>query len=204
MCGIVGVLGSHEVAPVILNALKRLEYRGYDSSGVATVHQGALQCRRATGKLINLQDLLIREPLRGFAGIGHTRWATHAAPSVENAHPHCSGSIAVVQNGIIENFRELRTELSAAGAQFNSKTDTETIIHLTNKHLADGMPPAQASHATLGRLEGAFAFLFLLEGEEDLLIAARRVSATNHTALAATNVPMPVAMFSRCLRYWVN
>lgn len=176
MCGIVGVLGSHEVAPVILNALKRLEYRGYDSSGIATVHRGALQCRRATGKLINLQDLLVREPLRGFAGIGHTRWATHGAPSVENAHPHRSGSIAVVHNGIIENFRELRTELSAAGAQFTSQTDTETIVHLTNKHLADGMSPAQAAHATLGRLEGAFALVFLFEGEDDLLIAARRGS----------------------------
>ena len=176
MCGIVGVLGSHEVAPVILDALKRLEYRGYDSAGIATIHEGALERRRATGKLINLQDLLVREPLRGFAGIGHTRWATHGAPSVENAHPHRSGPVAVVHNGIIENFRELRDELIAVGAKFTSETDTETIVHLANKHLADGMSPVAAAHATLGRLEGAFALAFLFEGEEDLLIAARRGS----------------------------
>lgn len=176
MCGIVGVLGSHEVAPVILDALKRLEYRGYDSAGIATIHEGALERRRATGKLINLQDLLVREPLRGFAGIGHTRWATHGAPSVENAHPHRSGPIAVVHSGIIENFRELRDELIAAGAKFTSETDTETIVHLANKYLADGMPPVAAAHATLGRLEGAFALAFLFEGEEDLLVAARRGS----------------------------
>lgn len=176
MCGIVGVLGSHEVAPVILDALKRLEYRGYDSAGIATIHEGALERRRATGKLINLQDMLVREPLRGFAGIGHTRWATHGAPSVENAHPHRSGPVAVVHNGIIENFRELRGELSAAGAKFTSETDTEIIVHLANKHLVEGMTPLAAAHATLRRLEGAFALAFLFEGEEDLLIAARRGS----------------------------
>ncbi|NRP30891.1 MULTISPECIES: glutamine--fructose-6-phosphate transaminase (isomerizing) [unclassified Aliiroseovarius] len=176
MCGIVGVLGSHEVAPVILDALKRLEYRGYDSAGIATIHEGALERRRATGKLINLQDLLVREPLRGFAGIGHTRWATHGVPRVENAHPHRSGPVAVVHNGIIENFRELRDELIAAGVMFTSETDTETIVHLANKHLAEGMSPVAAAHATLGRLEGAFALAFLFEGEEDLLIAARRGS----------------------------
>lgn len=176
MCGIVGVLGSHEVAPVILDALKRLEYRGYDSAGIATIHEGVLERRRATGKLINLQDMLVREPLRGFAGIGHTRWATHGAPSVENAHPHRSGPVAVVHNGIIENFRELRGELSAAGAKFTSETDTEIIVHLANKHLVEGMTPLAAAHATLRRLEGAFALAFLFEGEEDLLIAARRGS----------------------------
>lgn len=176
MCGIVGVLGSHEVAPVILNALKRLEYRGYDSAGIATIHEGTLERRRATGKLINLQDMLVREPLRGFAGIGHTRWATHGVPSVENAHPHRSGPIAVVHNGIIENFRELRNKLSAAGAEFTSETDTETIVHLARSYLAEGMPLMEAVYATLGRLEGAFALAFLFEGEEDLLIAARRGS----------------------------
>lgn len=176
MCGIVGVLGFHEVAPVILDALKRLEYRGYDSAGIATIHEGVLERRRATGKLINLQDMLVREPLRGFAGIGHTRWATHGAPSVENAHPHRSGPVAVVHNGIIENFRELRGELSAAGAKFRSETDTEIIVHLANKHLVEGMTPLAAAHATLRRLEGAFALAFLFEGEEDLLIAARRGS----------------------------
>lgn len=176
MCGIVGVLGSHEVASVILDALKRLEYRGYDSAGIAAIHEGALERRRATGKLINLQDKLAREPLRGFAGIGHTRWATHGAPSVENAHPHRSGPVAVVHNGIIENFRELRDELIAAGSRFTSETDTETIVHLANMHLAHGMSPLEAAHATLGRLEGAFALAFLFEGEENLLIAARRGS----------------------------
>lgn len=176
MCGIVGVLGSHEVAPVILDALKRLEYRGYDSAGIATIHEGALKRRRATGKLINLQDMLAREPLRGFAGIGHTRWATHGAPSVENAHPHRSGPVAVVHNGIIENFRELRDELRDAGAKFTSETDTEAIVQLANKHLTNGLSPLEAARATLGRLEGAFALAFLFEGEEDLLIAARRGS----------------------------
>lgn len=176
MCGIVGVLGSHEVASVILDALKRLEYRGYDSAGIAAIHEGALERRRATGKLINLQDKLAREPLRGFAGIGHTRWATHGAPSVENAHPHRSGPVAVVHNGIIENFRELRDALIAAGSRFTSETDTETIVHLANMHLAHGMSPLEAAHATLGRLEGAFALAFLFEGEENLLIAARRGS----------------------------
>ncbi|MBM1222823.1 glutamine--fructose-6-phosphate transaminase (isomerizing) [Ponticoccus sp. SC2-23] len=176
MCGIVGVLGSHDVTPVILGALKRLEYRGYDSAGIATVHKGALDCRRAAGKLINLQEILVREPLRGFAGIGHTRWATHGAPSVENAHPHRSGPVAVVHNGIIENFQELRDELTAAGANFTSDTDTETIVHLARSHLAEGMTPLDATHATLRRLEGAFALAFLFEGEEDLLIAARRGS----------------------------
>ena len=176
MCGIVGVLGSHEVAPVILDALKRLEYRGYDSAGIATIHEGALERRRATGKLINLQDLLVREPLRGFSGIGHTRWATHGAPSIENAHPHRSGAVAVVHNGIIENFRELRDELSRAGAKFTSETDTETIVQLANKYLTEGLSPMEAARATLGRLEGAFALAFLFEGEEDLLIAARRGS----------------------------
>jgi len=176
MCGIVGVLSSHEVTIVILDALKRLEYRGYDSAGIATVHNGVLDRRRATGKLINLQDLLVREPLRGFAGIGHTRWATHGAPSVENAHPHRSGAVSVVHNGIIENFRELRAELQAAGAYFSSETDTETIVHLTNAHLAQGLSPADAARATLERLEGAFALAFLFEDEDDLLIAARRGS----------------------------
>lgn len=176
MCGIVGVLGSREVAPVILDALKRLEYRGYDSAGIATIHEGALERRRATGKLINLQGLLVREPLRGFAGIGHTRWATHGAPSICNAHPHRSGPIAVVHNGIIENFRELRDELTMAGAKFTSETDTETIVHLARSYLAEGMTPIEAAQTTLGRLEGALALAFLFEGEENLLIAARRGS----------------------------
>ncbi|MCE6949893.1 glutamine--fructose-6-phosphate transaminase (isomerizing) [Cereibacter sphaeroides] len=176
MCGIIGILGSHEVAPVILDALRRLEYRGYDSAGIATIHEGRLELRRATGKLMNLSDVLVCEPLRGKAGIGHTRWATHGAPSVENAHPHRSGRVAVVHNGIIENFRELREELSAAGCRFASETDTEVIVHLTDRHLGMGLDPVEAARATLARLKGAFALAFLFEGEADLLIAARHGS----------------------------
>ncbi|RBI87069.1 glutamine--fructose-6-phosphate transaminase (isomerizing) [Rhodosalinus halophilus] len=176
MCGIVGILGSHEVSPILVEALGRLEYRGYDSAGIATVHDGRLDRRRAVGKLVNLSDLLVRDPLRGKAGIGHTRWATHGAPTESNAHPHRAGPVAVVHNGIIENFRELRAELSAAGSDFKTDTDTETVALLTERHLAQGMPPVEAADATLRRLEGAFALLFLFEGEEDLLIAARRGS----------------------------
>jgi len=176
MCGIVGVLGSHEVAPVILEALKRLEYRGYDSAGIATIHDGMLDRRRAMGKLVNLQDVLVHAPLKGFAGIGHTRWATHGAPSVDNAHPHTSGAVAVVHNGIIENFQALRDELRAAGVVFTSQTDTETIVHLTQAYLDQGLAPADAARATLERLDGAFALAFLFQGEDDLLIAARRGS----------------------------
>lgn len=176
MCGIVGILGSHEVGPIVLDALKRLEYRGYDSAGIATVHEGTLARRRATGKLINLQDLLVREPLRGFAGIGHTRWATHGAPTVANAHPHQAGPIAVVHNGIIENFRELRAELEAEGVVFSSQTDTEVIVQLANSYHAQGLAPKDVAQETLKRLEGAFALMFLFEADADLLIAARKGS----------------------------
>ena len=127
MCGIVGVLGDHEVAPILVEALKRLEYRGYDSAGIATVNEGELDRRRAVGKLFNLSDLLVHEPLAGKSGIGHTRWATHGAPNVSNAHPHRAGPVAVVHNGIIENYRELRERLAATGATFVTDTDTETI-----------------------------------------------------------------------------
>jgi len=176
MCGIVGVLGKHEVAPLILEALKRLEYRGYDSAGIATVQDGQLERRRAVGKLINLSDLLVHMPLTGKAGIGHTRWATHGAPTEANAHPHRAGAVMVVHNGIIENFRPLRAELAEAGLVHESDTDTETIALLTGQHLAAGMTPQQAVAATLARLEGAFALAFLFEGENDLMIGARRGS----------------------------
>lgn len=176
MCGIVGILGKHEVSPIILDALQRLEYRGYDSAGIATLHADRIERRRALGKLINLSDLLVHEPLRGKAGIGHTRWATHGGPSVANAHPHHAGKVAVVHNGIIENFRALREELSANGAEFTSETDTETIVHLASRFTAEGMSPLDAARATLAQLEGAFALAFLFEGEEDLMIAARRGS----------------------------
>ncbi len=176
MCGIVGVLGRHEVAPLIVEALKRLEYRGYDSAGIATVNEGRLDRRRAVGKLVNLSDLLVHDPLPGKAGIGHTRWATHGAPSVTNAHPHRAGPVAVVHNGIIENFRALREELAAAGLACETDTDTETVALMVRHHLAAGLPPLEAVRATLPRLTGAFALLFLFEGEEDLMIAARRGS----------------------------
>ncbi len=176
MCGIVGVLGKHEAAPVILEALRRLEYRGYDSAGIATVNDGRLDRRRAVGKLVHLSDLLVHDPLAGKSGIGHTRWATHGAPSVTNAHPHCAGGVAVVHNGIIENFRTLREELIADGMTFESETDTEVVALLTRHYLDAGLPPAEAAIRTLDRLEGAFALCFLFDGEDDLIVAARKGS----------------------------
>lgn len=176
MCGIVGVLGSHEVAPILVEALKRLEYRGYDSAGIATINDGKLARRRAVGKLVNLSDLLVHEPLAGKSGIGHTRWATHGAPNVTNAHPHQAGKVAVVHNGIIENFRELRTELAAKGVKFVTETDTETVALLTHHHMEAGMSPADAVKMTLSRLDGAFALAFLFDGYDDLMIAARKGS----------------------------
>lgn len=176
MCGIVGVLGSHEAAPLLVEALKRLEYRGYDSAGIATVNNGRLDRRRAVGKLVNLSDLLVHDPLAGKAGIGHTRWATHGAPSVTNAHPHQAGPVAVVHNGIIENFRELRAELAGFGLNFVTQTDTETVALLTQHHMAQGASPIEAARQTIARLHGAFALVFLFEGEEDLMIAARKGS----------------------------
>lgn len=176
MCGIVGVLGHHEAAPLVVEALKRLEYRGYDSAGIATVNNGHLDRRRAVGKLVNLSDLLVHEPLAGKAAIGHTRWATHGAPTVNNAHPHQAGRVAVVHNGIIENFRELRAELSAAGMQFQTETDTETIALLAQLYIEQGNSPRQAAELTIARLQGAFALCFLFDGEDDLIIAARKGS----------------------------
>jgi glutamine---fructose-6-phosphate transaminase (isomerizing) len=149
MCGIVGVLGNHEVAPLLVEALKRLEYRGYDSAGIATVHQGRLDRRRAVGKLVNLSDLLVHQPLAGKAGIGHTRWATHGAATVVNAHPHRAGGVAVVHNGIIENFRELRAELAAEGYAQESETDTETVALLARRAMGGGATPVEAARATL-------------------------------------------------------
>jgi len=176
MCGIIGVLGHNEVAPLLVEALKRLEYRGYDSAGIATVNKGRLDRRRAVGKLVNLSDLLVHEPLAGKAGIGHTRWATHGAATVLNAHPHKAGAVAVVHNGIIENFRELRAELIGHGLSFESETDTETVALLTRFHMDQGMAPPEAARATLLRLQGAFALCFLFDGEEDLMVAARKGS----------------------------
>ena len=173
MCGIVGVLSNNEAAPQLVEALKRLEYRGYDSAGIATVHEQRLDRRREVGKLVNLSDKLVHEPLAGKVGIGHTRWATHGAPSVGNAHPHRAGRVAVVHNGIIENYRELRAELAELGVPFQTETDTETVALLCEHYLATGLGPQDAATATIARLEGAFALCFIFDGEEDLLIAAR-------------------------------
>ena len=176
MCGIVGVLGHHEAAPILVEALKRLEYRGYDSAGIATINSGTLDRRRAVGKLVNLSDLLVHNPLQGKSGIGHTRWATHGAPSVGNAHPHRAGGVVVVHNGIIENFRDLRGELAEQGLHFETETDTETIALLTQHYMSEGKSPVEAANAAIDRLDGAFALAFLFEGEEDLIIAARKGS----------------------------
>src|SRR3954447_1908005 len=176
MCGIVGMLGRAPVAVQLVDALKRLEYRGYDSAGVATLERGHLTRRRAEGKLRNLETRLQKEPLNGLIGIGHTRWATHGRPSESNAHPHATDRLAVVHNGIIENFRELREELEGKGVKFNSETDTEVVAHLVTDEMKKGRSPAEAVDATLPRLRGAFALAFMFEGEDDLLIGARKGS----------------------------
>ncbi|EDZ43027.1 glutamine-fructose-6-phosphate transaminase [Rhodobacteraceae bacterium HTCC2083] len=170
------MLGQHEVAPTLVEALRRLEYRGYDSAGIATVNNGVLDRRRAVGKLVNLSDLLVHEPLAGKSGIGHTRWATHGSPTTDNAHPHQAGPVAVVHNGIIENFRELREELAGYGINFVTETDTETVALLTQHYMESGLSPADAAEKTISRLDGAFALAFLFHGEEDLMIAARKGS----------------------------
>jgi glucosamine--fructose-6-phosphate aminotransferase (isomerizing) len=176
MCGIVGIIGREPVAELMVDALKRLEYRGYDSAGVATLENGHLARRRAEGKLRNLEQRLRREPLAGTIGIGHTRWATHGRPNEINAHPHAADKVAVVHNGIIENFGELRRELEKTGVKFDTETDTEVIAHLVNIGLMNGLKPIDAVAAALPRLRGAFALAFLFEGEDNLLIGARRGS----------------------------
>lgn len=176
MCGIVGVLSTHQAAPILVDSLRRLEYRGYDSAGIATINDKHLERRRAIGKLVNLADLLVHEPLAGKSGIGHTRWATHGIPSVGNAHPHRAASVAVVHNGIIENFRELRAFLAENGISYSTETDTETVALLAQYHLDAGHAPREAAEKTIGMLEGAYALCFLFDGEDDLLIAARKGS----------------------------
>ena len=173
MCGIIGILGREPVAEEMVEALKRLEYRGYDSAGVATLEAGHLTRRRAEGKLKNLEKRLTVEPLAGTSGIGHTRWATHGRPNEVNAHPHATDKVAVVHNGIIENFSELREELKRKGVKFATETDTEVVAHLVTDAIRSGRKPVDAVKATLPRLRGAFALAFLFEGEEDLLIGAR-------------------------------
>jgi glutamine---fructose-6-phosphate transaminase (isomerizing) len=176
MCGIVGILGRGPVAEQLVDSLKRLEYRGYDSAGVATLEGDHLDRRRAEGKLKNLEARLRVEPLAGHTGIGHTRWATHGKPNENNAHPHATDNVAVVHNGIIENFRELRQMLEKRGAIFTSETDTETVAHLVNSYILKGASPQEAVKASLPQLRGAFALAFLFKGHNDLMIGARKGS----------------------------
>jgi glucosamine--fructose-6-phosphate aminotransferase (isomerizing) len=176
MCGIIGIIGKGEVAPLLIEGLKRLEYRGYDSAGIATLVDGRIERRRAEGKLERLTALIEGEPLAGTIGIGHTRWATHGMPTTDNAHPHASERVAVVHNGIIENFQQLRDELSGAGRAFETETDTEVVVHLLTAALDAGATPEEATWAMLARVEGAFALGILFAGRDDLLVAARRGS----------------------------
>ena len=173
MCGIVGIIGSEDVAERLLDGLKRLEYRGYDSAGIATVHDGAIDRRRASGKLQNLARVLGAEPLAGATGIAHTRWATHGGPTTNNAHPHATDEVAVVHNGIIENFKPLREELVARGRLFTSETDTEVVAHLISEQVEEGASPQEAVARVLPRLHGAFALAILFRSSPDLLIGAR-------------------------------
>ena len=176
MCGIIGILGAEPAAPRLVEALKRLEYRGYDSAGVATLEGGQLERRRAAGKIRNLETELAGAPLLGHAGIGHTRWATHGAPTTTNAHPHATERVAIVHNGIIENFRALRAELAKAGHSFESETDSEVIAHLISNGLDKGLSPRDAAAAAIAKLEGAFAIACLFAGHEDVLVGARKGS----------------------------
>ena len=174
MCGIIGIIGKDSVSERILEGLKRLEYRGYDSAGIATLVNGHIERRRAEGKLINLANRLADEPLAGDVGIGHTRWATHGVPTENNAHPHTDGKVAVVHNGIIENFQEIKAELSAKGREFATETDTEVVVHLVSDFLDQGKSPRDAVAATLHRIEGAFALVIMIAGEHDVIFGARR------------------------------
>jgi glutamine---fructose-6-phosphate transaminase (isomerizing) len=176
MCGIIGIIANRPIAGELLEGLRRLEYRGYDSAGVATLINGRIERRRAEGKLANLAARLGREPVHGTIGIGHTRWATHGEPSEQNAHPIATDRVAVVHNGIIENFQALKRELVGLGHRFRTETDTEAVAVMATHYLAQGQKPAQAVAHTLKRLEGAFALVFLFAGEHDLLICARRGS----------------------------
>src|SRR5882762_3300166 len=176
MCGIIGIIAKKPVAPELIGGLKRLEYRGYDSAGIATLINGRIERRRAEGKLANLVTRLEREPVQGTIGIGHTRWATHGQPNEKNAHPIATDRVAVVHNGIIENFQALKKELIGLGYSFQTDTDTEAVAIMATYHLAQGLDPTQAVARTLERLEGAFALVFLFAGQHDLLICARRGS----------------------------
>ncbi|MBT5050628.1 MAG: glutamine--fructose-6-phosphate transaminase (isomerizing) [Rhodospirillaceae bacterium] len=176
MCGIIGIIGKNDVAPLLIDGLKRLEYRGYDSAGIATLVNGGIERRRAEGKITNLENLVAGSPIGGTMGIGHTRWATHGLPNETNAHPHANDRCVLVHNGIIENFQELRQELAAKGHQFETETDTEAVVHLVSDYLAEGKTPQEAVAASLERLDGAFALAILFTGAEGLMISARRGS----------------------------
>jgi len=176
MCGIIGITGGGPVVPRLIDSLKRLEYRGYDSAGVAAVVDGSVERRRAQGKIRNLEAVLAEQPMTATVGIGHTRWATHGAPTTANAHPHKAGRVTLVHNGIIENFAELKAELAAEGHVFESQTDTEVIAHLLDAELGAGRPPLEAFKVTLDRLTGAYALAVLIDGEDDLILGARRGS----------------------------
>jgi glucosamine--fructose-6-phosphate aminotransferase (isomerizing) len=173
MCGIIGIVGDKPVTSRLIESLKRLEYRGYDSAGVAGVTGGAIERRRAQGKLGNLEALLQSQPLTATVGIGHTRWATHGVPSERNAHPHTAGRVTLVHNGIIENFAELKAELQAKGHTFESETDTEVVAHLIDQNLSDGLAPLAALKAALDRLRGAYALVLMVQGEDELILGAR-------------------------------
>ena len=174
MCGIVGIAGTRDVAPVILEALKRLEYRGYDSAGIATLESGEIARRRSPGKLNKLGVVLEQKPLGGHTGIGHTRWATHGAPTENNAHPHATGRVAIVHNGIIENFRELKAELEAKGHKFESETDSEVAAHLVTELMSQGLSPDDAAKQAVSRLTGAYSIAMIFKDHEGLLIGARK------------------------------
>jgi glucosamine--fructose-6-phosphate aminotransferase (isomerizing) len=176
MCGIVGITGAREASPILIEALRRLEYRGYDSAGIATLVNGRIERRRSEGKIRELDELLKREPIAGTTGIGHTRWATHGAPSQANAHPHSDGQVAVVHNGIIENFQSLRAELEESGVVFTSQTDTEVVVHLVSRELKAGLAPVEAAAKAIAYLEGAFALAIVFSGHHGLVVGARRGS----------------------------
>ncbi|MCT6814701.1 MAG: glutamine--fructose-6-phosphate aminotransferase, partial [Bombella apis] len=173
MCGICGVVGHRPATPIVFEGLRRLEYRGYDSSGIATVEHGRLARCRAAGKLDNLAKALEETPLSGTTGIGHTRWATHGAPTTNNAHPHRVGKVAIVHNGIIENFSDLKKTLEAGGRTFETETDSEAVAHLLDEHIQNGLPPKEAAFATIRQLQGAYAIAMIFEGHDNLLIGAR-------------------------------
>jgi glucosamine--fructose-6-phosphate aminotransferase (isomerizing) len=176
MCGIIGIIGKAPVAPLLIEGLKRLEYRGYDSAGIATLTNGVINRRRAQGKLAKLEALLHSEPVDGLIGIGHTRWATHGAPTEINAHPHADSRVVLVHNGIIENFHALRRDLTADGCRFETETDTEVVVHLISSYLGQGKTPQEAVQAALQRIDGAFALAILFAGRTDMMIGARRGS----------------------------